>query len=485
MIRLNFWLAAAAATTFLVGCGDDHVATPAATTIVATAQATPTLSTLVAVAKFASNNDDIVNLLSNPGTLTVFAPSNAAFDALAVELTGSATAKAADLLTTANKPLLRDVLQYHVLTTKVTAANIPFGQPITAAAGGTFKIDRGTPPVITDGRNRKINITSTDIEATNGVIHLVDKVLLPAIKPTATSIVATAQATPTLSTLVAVAKFASENDDIVNLLSNPGTLTVFAPSNAAFDALAVELTGSATAKAADLLTTALKPTLRDVLRYHVLTSKVTAANIPFGKAITPAVGGIFKIDAGTPPIITDGRNRKINITATDIDATNGVIHLVDKVLLPANKTIVATAIGSSPEFTSLVAALQFASNNDDLVNLLNGTAKYTVFAPTNAAFDALAVALTGSSTAKGPDLLVAANKALVRSVLQYHVLAGTVLKADVPTNTAIATALGQNITISPEFVITDAKGGKSNITATDVLTSNGVIHVINKVLVPN
>jgi uncharacterized surface protein with fasciclin (FAS1) repeats len=303
--------------------------------------------------------------------------------------------------------------------------------------------------------------------------------------PAPTTIVATAQATPTLSTLVAVAKFASNNDDIVNLLSNPGTLTVFAPSNEAFDALARELTGSATAKAADLLTTANKPLLRDVLQYHVLTSKVTAANIPFGKPITAAVGGIFKIDKGTPPVITDGRNRKINITSTDIEATNGVIHLVDKVLLPADRTIVATAIASKPEFTSLVAALQFASNNDDLVTLLNGTAKYTVFAPTNAAFDALAVALTNDPAAKGPALLVPANKALVRSVLQYHVLAGTVLKADVPTNTVIATALGQNITISPEFVITDAKGGKSNITATDVLTSNGVIHVINKVLVPN
>jgi uncharacterized surface protein with fasciclin (FAS1) repeats len=305
-----------------------------------------------------------------------------------------------------------------------------------------------------------------------------------AVTPAPTTIVATAEATPTLSTLVAVAKFASTNGDIVNLLSNPGTLTVFAPSNAAFDALAVELTGTSTAKAADLLTPGNKQLLRDVLQYHVLTSKVTAANIPFGKPITPAVGGIFKIEKGTPPVITDGRNRKINISATDIEATNGVVHLVDRVLLPADKTIVATAIASKPEFTSLVAALTFASNGDDLVNLLNGTAKYTVFAPTNGAFDALAVALTGSSTAKGPDLLTAANKPLLRSVLQYHVLAGTVLKADVPTNTAIPTALGQTITISPTFVITDASGGKSNISATDVLTSNGVIHVIDKVLVP-
>jgi uncharacterized surface protein with fasciclin (FAS1) repeats len=304
--------------------------------------------------------------------------------------------------------------------------------------------------------------------------------------PALTSIVATAQATPTLSTLVKVAQFASNNNDIVDLLSNPGTLTVFAPSNTAFDELAAELTGSATAKAADLLTDANKPLLRSVLQYHVLTTKVAAAGIPFGKAITTAQGSIFKIDTGTQPVITDGRNRKINITATDIQATNGVVHLVNKVLLPADKTIVATAIASAPEFSSLVAALQFASDNNDLVTLLSGTGPFTVFAPTNAAFDELARELTRNANAKAADILIPTNKALVRSVLQYHVLTSRVLKADVPTNTPIATALtGKSFTVSPAFVITDSSSRTSNITATDILNSNGVIHVINKVLLPN
>jgi uncharacterized surface protein with fasciclin (FAS1) repeats len=300
------------------------------------------------------------------------------------------------------------------------------------------------------------------------------------------SIVATAQATPTLSTLVAVAQFASDNNDLVNLLSNPGTLTVFAPSNAAFDALAVELTGNATAKAADLLTAANKPFLKTVLQYHVLTSKVTAANIPFGKAITPAQGSIFKIDSGTPPVITDGRNRKANITATDIEATNGVVHLIDKVILPADKTIVATAIASAPQFTTLVAALQFASNSNDLVTALSGTGPFTVFAPTNAAFDALAKELTGNNAAVGADLLTAANKPLLRDVLQYHVVQGRFLKAEVPTNTAIGTLLAaaKTLRVSPTLVITDGRNRTSNITSTDVLNSNGVIHVIDKVILP-
>jgi uncharacterized surface protein with fasciclin (FAS1) repeats len=300
------------------------------------------------------------------------------------------------------------------------------------------------------------------------------------------SIVATAQATPTLSTLVAVAQFASDNNDLVNLLSNPGTLTVFAPSNAAFDALAVELTGNATAKAADLLTPANKPFLKTVLQYHVLTSKVTAANIPFGKAITPAQGSIFKIDSGTPPVITDGRNRKSNITATDIEATNGVVHLIDKVILPADKTIVSTAIASAPQFTTLVAALQFASNSNDLVTALSGPGPFTVFAPTNAAFDALAKELTNNTAAVGADLLTAGNKQLLRDVLQYHVVQGRFLKAEVPTNTNIGTLLsaGKTLRVSPTLVITDGRSRTSNITSTDILNSNGVIHVIDKVILP-
>ncbi len=302
------------------------------------------------------------------------------------------------------------------------------------------------------------------------------------------SIVATAQATPTLSTLLSVAQFASDNNDLVNLLSNPGTLTVFAPSNAAFDALAVELTGNASAKAADLLTAANKPFLKTVLQYHVLSSKVTAANIPFGKAFTPAQGSIFKIDSGTPPVITDGRNRKANITATDIEATNGVVHLIDKVILPADKTIVATAIASAsaPQFTTLVAALQFASNSNDLVTALSGTGPLTVFAPTNAAFDLLAKELTNNTAAVGADLLTAGNKQFLRDVLQYHVVQGRFLKAEVPTNTNIGTLLsaGKTLRVSPTFVITDGRSRTSNITSTDVLNSNGVIHVIDKVILP-
>ncbi len=292
------------------------------------------------------------------------------------------------------------------------------------------------------------------------------------------SIVELAQSTPSLSTLVAAVQLASDNNDLVTLLSQPGTLTVFAPTNDAFDALAVELTGSASAKGADLLTAQNKPLLRSVLKFHVLTQTVRAAGIPFGKAITTAEGSVFKIDSGSPPTITDGRNRKATITMTDITASNGVVHVIDKVILPANKNIVETAqalAAQQPgEFKILVEAVVAA----DLAATLSGPGPFTVFAPTDAAFASL---LTELGVTKSQLL---ANKPLLVKVLTYHVVAGRVLKADVPVGAPIATVETGTFSVDANLKITDARGRMSGIVATDVFATNGVVHVIDKVILP-
>jgi uncharacterized surface protein with fasciclin (FAS1) repeats len=292
------------------------------------------------------------------------------------------------------------------------------------------------------------------------------------------SILETARATPSLSTLVAAVQFASDNGDLVDLLGNPGTLTVFAPTNEAFDALAVELTGTPGATGANLLTPANKPLLRSVLRYHVLGSTVNAAGIPFGKPITSAEGSVFKIEPGPPPTITDGRNRLSKITATDIEASNGVVHVIDKVILPADKNIVQTAqalaAGNPGEFRILVEAVGAA----DLATTLSGPGPFTVFAPTDEAFAALLAELGVSKDA------LLADKALLTKVLTYHVVAGRVFKADVPIGTPIATVQAGTFSISAALAITDARGRTAKIVGTDTLTSNGVIHVIDKVLLP-
>ena len=278
----------------------------------------------------------------------------------------------------------------------------------------------------------------------------------------ARNIVELAQNTPELSILVEAVVAAG----LAPTLST-GTLTVFAPTNAAFAALLTELGVTKEALLAN------KPLLTAVLTYHVLGSKVMRADVPLGKAITPVSGGFFKIESNNGLKITDGRNRVSTITSTDIQASNGVVHLVDKVLLPADKDIVATA-SALPDFSILVEAVVAAG----LVSTLQGAGPFTVFAPTNAAFAAL---LTELGVTK--DALLA-NKTLLTQVLTYHVVPARVLKAEVPVNTAITTVQGQTFTINSSLVITDQNMRTSNIVTADVFTSNGVIHVVDKVILP-
>jgi len=256
--------------------------------------------------------------------------------------------------------------------------------------------------------------------------------------------------------------------DLAPALSGPGPLTVFAPTDAAFAALLTELGVTKAQLLAD------KTLLRSVLQYHVLSANVPSSAVPLGKPVTPLQGGIFKVDkVGTGLVITDGRNRQARITAADVMASNGVIHVIDRVLLPADKTLVATA-QALPDFSILVEAVVAA----DLVNTLNAAGPYTVFAPTNAAFAKLLAELGVTKE----QLL--ANKPLLTQVLTYHVLPARVLKAEVPVGSAITTVQGQTFTVDASLAITDARGRKAAISATDVLASNGVIHVVDTVILP-
>jgi uncharacterized surface protein with fasciclin (FAS1) repeats len=255
---------------------------------------------------------------------------------------------------------------------------------------------------------------------------------------------------------------------LTETLSAPGPLTVFAPTNDAFTALLAEL--GLTKE--QLLNN--KPLLTAVLQYHVVSGSVPSAQVPLGKAITPVAGGIFKVEkTGSDLVITDGRNRNSKIVQADIAASNGVIHAVDKVLLPADKTIVQTA-AANPNFSILVEAVNAAG----LSSTLGGAGPFTVFAPTNAAFAAL---LTELGVTK--DQLLA-DKALLAKVLTYHVVPARVLKADVQFNTPVKTVEGETFEVSQTLAITDRRGRKANITATDILASNGVIHVVDKVILP-
>ncbi len=442
-IRLSL---AALATSFVAACGGGDEPPFTIADITATDERFSTLNQALL-------NTNLTSALREQSNLTVFAPTDAAFSALATELGITPAALLAD------RALLTSVLQYHVLASRVPQASVPLGRAITPLAGGVFKIESvGGGLVVTDGRNRTSRITQTDVPAANGVIHIVDRVLLPPNR----NLVQTAQSLPQFSILVEAVVAAN----LQGALSGTGPLTVFAPTNDAFVALLDEL---GLTKEQLLANTAL---LTRVLTYHVLPARVLKADIVPATANATLQGATFTV--GSDLAITDARNRRAGIAGTDVFASNGVIHVVDRVILPLPAENIVQVAQSLPQFSILVEAVVAAG----LVDALSGPGPLTVFAPTNDAFAALLDELDITKEA------LLANRELLTAVLTYHVVPGRVLRAQVPVGAAITTLQGESFTVGSDLVITDQRLRRAAITATDVFASNGVVHVIDRVILP-
>jgi transforming growth factor-beta-induced protein len=440
----------------------DKVILPQSKNVVQIAQGIGDFSILVDAVVAAG----LVDTLSGAGPFTVFAPTNAAFAALLAELKVSKEALLAD------KALLTKVLTYHVLPGRVLAADIREGAQATTVQGETFTLSLLGGASITDARGRKANIVATNVQASNGVIHVIDKVILPKATtpppppPATLNIVQVAQGLPDFSILVEAVVAAG----LVDTLSSAGPFTVFAPNNAAFAALLGEL------KLTKEQLLANKGLLTAVLTYHVLPGKVLAAGIREGAQATTVQGQLLTLSLMGGASITDAQGRKANIVATDVAASNGVIHVIDKVILPQAKNIVEIAV-SLPDFSILVEAVLAAN----LQGTLGGAGPFTVFAPTNAAFAALLDELKVTKEA------LLADKALLTKVLTYHVLPAKVLAKDVTDGLMATTVQGQQFTLNKagnNLHILDARQRGANVVATDVQASNGVIHVIDRVLLP-
>jgi len=284
----------------------------------------------------------------------------------------------------------------------------------------------------------------------------------PAVEPepiveASNTIVDIAAGNPDFSTLVAAVSAAG----LVDALSGEGPFTVFAPTNEAFAKLPEGTLES-------LLLPENKQALTDILLYHVVSGSVLAADVVnLSQAETLLGKNVnIKVDMGSVMI------NEANVVATDIIADNGVIHVIDSVILiPADLAdIVDTAVADG-RFTTLAAALGAA----ELIETLKGGGPFTVFAPTDDAF-----ALLPEGTVES--LLLPENKQQLIDILLYHVVAGKVMAEDVVTLTEAETVLGQNVSIKVEdgkVFINDAE-----VIVTDIVTSNGVIHVIDTVLLP-
>ena len=451
-------------------CSDDdnNVVTPQEKNIVELALETPELTSLVAALTAADGN--LVNVLQGDGPFTVLAPTNAAFTAF---LNANGFASLDDVPT----DVLSQVLLNHVIMADITSSDlVSLGSGY--AAGSATNADGDNISIYFNTSNgvrfnNTASVSTADIDASNGTIHIVDEVIgLP-------DIVDHAIANSEFSSLVAALGAADGN--LVSALQGVGPFTVLAPNNDAFDTF---LDGTPLGS----VDTAI---LSQILLNHVISGAIKAEYLidqgaGYPKTLATGAGGnAMSIYFNT----SDGVkfNGISSVIQADVVGTNGIIHAVNTVIdIPT----VVTFAAADPNFSTLVTALTELTPNTDFVSILSRTEAgspidginpdFTVFAPTNDAFAAL-------ESVPGETVLT--------QVLLHHVISeANIVSGDLnsPGDTTAATLQGDNITITLPgsgdniATITDGSGVSDiGIIAVDVQAGNGVIHVINKIMIPN
>jgi uncharacterized surface protein with fasciclin (FAS1) repeats len=260
---------------------------------------------------------------------------------------------------------------------------------------------------------------------------------------------------------------------LVDALNGGGKaeLTLFAPTNAAFQAAGFNNIG-------DLAKIPVSD-LTKILLYHVLPSKVEASQIPQASntPVTTLNGqSVFATRTADGKVFING----VSVIKANIQCTNGVIHSINRVLIPAAGTIVATAI-ANPNLSLLVAAVLRASQGTtNVADVLSGAGPFTVFAPLNQAFINAGFANEAAINAADPNTLT--------TILTYHVIGGRIFSSDLTDGAMPQTVNGGKVTIGLSSAGATVKGNSntsaSKIVATDIVTSNGVVHVIDQVLLP-
>jgi uncharacterized surface protein with fasciclin (FAS1) repeats len=422
------------------------------------AQDSEEFTTLVAALEATGLDETLDDLTTS---YTVFAPTDDAFALLGEETINNLLA---------DTDTLSSILTYHVIAGRVDA------QTAIGLAGSTVETVNGQNIALSlNGENLLVNtstVTMTDIVTDNGIIHVIDAVLTPKTVPETAptnNIIETAQQAGNFSTLLAALDAASLTSALADESSE---FTVFAPTDAAFEAIGSNF----------LNTLLANPTvLADILKQHVLVGSVdsvTAMSLN-GQSAETLLGNTLPvaINAETNMLSFGGAN----IVVKDIMTTNGVIHVIDSVIisdvtLPQSTNTIADIASADGNFTTLLAALT-ATGLDTLVADPDNT--FSVFAPTDAAFAAL-----------GQDTINAllADTDTLRDILLYHVFPDATVLSDDAVSIAnsnsnkVEMANGDMAAIS--YVDSSLFINDSAITEANVTASNGVIHVLNKVIMP-
>ncbi|MCB9554966.1 MAG: fasciclin domain-containing protein [Deltaproteobacteria bacterium] len=418
------------------GCSDDASVANKDQSIAQIAAGDPQFSILTA----ALTKAGLVETLAGNGPFTVFAPDNQAFAAAGITSLDSFSVDQ-----------LKQILLYHVVPARVMAKDVQAGTVLSAADLTLFV---GTQSGVSlnggSGVTGGAAVVTTDIEARNGVIHIIDRVLLP---PDIVGCATYGNLTG-LSGAVAAAAQLSDGTPVLDALKGPGPYTVFAPTNEAFAAL------NATPSAEQL---------RDVLLYHVVAGATASSAIP---ALAPSLltnrwdnplSLLFDTQAGV-------KVNAANVKIADIKCTNGIVHAIDKVLLPPNVVEMARIANLSGLLNAVSQAADL--NGTAIADALSADEPYTIFAPTTAAFEAISAP---------------SDTAVLRDVLLLHVVkaAAPVTSSNLPA-APVDTLLAQKQltfdTTGPTVSSPGTNGAK--IGPADIHVTNGVIHLIDKVLLP-
>jgi len=380
----------------------------------------------------------LLETLQGAGPFTVFAPTDQAFADAGIDL--------AALNTSEGQAALSDILQYHVLSGVVPANNVTDCMTATAVNGHPLAFSVGATVMVNDA-----TVTATDVPASNGIIHVIDKVLMPTDTPR--NIPATAGCTGFHNSLVAAVVQA----DLLTTLQGEGPFTVFAPTDQAFTDAGINL--------AALNTTEGMATLSEILLAHVVPAAVPAVNVTDCMTAQTTNGRTLAFTVGDTVMVNGA-----TVTTADVMTSNGIIHVIDSVLMPTNlpndlpRTAQCTGVHNS-----LVAAVVQA----ELLETLQGEGPFTLFAPTDQAFAAAGVDLAALDTDEGRTALT--------DILLSHVVTGAVPAANVTNCMTAATVNGRSLsfTVNGTVMVNGA-----TVTTPDVMTSNGIIHVIDTVLTP-
>ncbi|MEM9338044.1 MAG: fasciclin domain-containing protein [Bacteroidota bacterium] len=469
----------------ITSCGDDDNGAVVITNdIVEIASDTEDLTSLVAaLSKF----PDLVTALSDDaGSYTVFAPTNDAFSAL---LTAIGQSSIDDV----PEDVLKRILEYHVI-----AGSALLSSQLTDGTNATTLLNEDVAVTVIAGASgtevsiNSSDVTTPDVNASNGVVHIIDAVLVPSLEASIlNTIVEPAYFNKNYSILTAAVVKA----ELLTTLLGAGPFTLFAPNNEAFTAAGIT--------SLDNLT---KEDLTPILQYHVLNSEVKQADLPATGSAVTTLNGDFYLSINTNGVYINGSTQ---VTNTDLDYDNGVVHTISRTLTPSSQNVVEIAVAASEatsgaEFGQLVAALTAVENDGtapDLITALSdANGSFTVFAPTDAAFQALYDKVPDGDMDGDNDIddLVSAAGGLgtIATVLQYHVLNTRVFSTDIPnvldgnTTATITPLAGGTWTLNSTLTITDVDGAltigttDAEIIDTNILGTNGVIHVINQVILP-